>query len=353
MSKVQIQEAKSFLANSGKGSHAMRPFLGDDGNAYVVNFKGGDAKNPANYEARQIMTTNAVLRYDEWRTLDDAVVMIAEERLIGYDDLRSRGLVRPLGNAMGTTILTWEQMSDSMEANVGIDPVAKGNNDQVDFKSMNTPIPVVFSDYSISNRILLESRNRGNGIDTLNAERAARKVAEKLEDMLFGATATMAYGGGAIQSYVSHPDVNDVTLSVNWDDAAKTPAQIKDDVLAMKQAIIDAGYYGPFMIYIPTAYETVLDEDYSTSQSNTKTIRQRILDISNIIDIKVVDKLPADNVVMVSMQRDVVDIIDGLPMQNVQWDSEGGMIHNYKVMTIQVPRVKSDYDGNSGIALLS
>jgi uncharacterized linocin/CFP29 family protein len=351
MKNAIVQPASKFLGNRSGGINNMRPYIGKDGRAYVMNHTGGDPKKPENYQA--VPVNNAVLRYDEWRALDDAVVRVAEDRLVGYEDLRSKGLVRPLGNAMGTTVLTWEEMSDAMEANVSIDPVKRGNNDQVDFSTSHIPIPVIYADYSISERILQESRNRGNGVDTMNAERAARKVAEKLENMLFGATATLSYGGGTIHSYVSHPDVNDVALATAWTDGAMTPALILADILAMKSALIADGYYGPYMIYIPTAYETVLDEDYTTSNSNTKTIRQRILDISSVEDIKVVDKLPADNVLMVTLNSDVVDIIDGLPMQNVQWDTEGGMVHNYKVMTIQVPRVKSDYNGASGIALLA
>lgn len=348
--KNKVDTAKSFLANRG-GANAMRPFLGKDGKPYEMVYKGGDRLNVNSYEQR--LVTNATLRYDEWRTLDDVVIKVAEERLVGFDDLRSAGLVKPLGNAMGTTVLTWEEMSDSMEANVSIDPVKRGRNDTPDFSTAHIPIPIVHSDYQISDRILQESRNRGSGLDTLNAERAARKVAEKLEDMLFGSTATMTYGGGTIHSYISHPDKNTVSLAIDWDGSGITAAKIKDDVLAMKQAAIDAGYYGPYMLYVPTAYETVLDDDYSVSGTSTQTIRQRIESLNNIKGIKVVDKLAANTVLLVTMQSDVVDLIDGMGFQNVQWNSEGGFVHHYKVMTIQVPRVKSDYNNASGIVVLS
>jgi hypothetical protein len=33
----------------------------------------------------------------------------------------------------------------------------------------------------------------------------------------------------------------------------------------------------------------------------------------------------------------------------VEWQTEGGLITKYKVMTIQVPQVRADQDGNSGI----
>jgi hypothetical protein len=48
----------------------------------------------------------------------------------------------------------------------------------------------------------------------------------------------------------------------------------------------------------------------------------------------------------------VVELVDGLPIQNIQWDTEGGFMHYFKVLTIQVPRLKADYNGNTGIVIL-
>jgi hypothetical protein len=53
------------------------------------------------------------------------------------------------------------------------------------------------------------------------------------------------------------------------------------------------------------------------------------------------------------MQRDVVDLIDGMAPRVVQWDTQGGLMHYFKVMAIQLPRVKSDYNGASGVCKLS
>lgn len=346
---AQVRDIRDMFANR-RG--AMRPFLSDDGKAYILVHTGGDKNDPKNYRTEPV--ANATLRYDEWRTLDQAVIRVAEQRLVGFEDLRRNGLVYNLGNAMGTTILTWEKMSDAFTAKISIDPVSRGKNDRLDFIPAHTPIPVIHEDYQLSERVLSESRNRGNGLDTLSAERAARAVAVKLEDMLFGETASFAYGGGTVHSYLSHPDINTVALGDPWDDSAASPEEIVGDILNMKQASINDNYRGPWMLYVPTAYDTVLDEDYKTTGAGmSQTIRQRILQISGIQGITVVDRLPANNVLLVCMQKDVVDLIDGMSMQNIQWDSEGGMVHNYKVMAIQIPRIKSDYNGRSGIVLLS
>ncbi len=137
-------------------------------------------------------------------------------------------------------------------------------------------------------------------------------------------------------------------MTGNWDASAVTAANVVADVLAMKQDAIDAYHFGPYVLYIPTAYETILDEDYDTTTPGT-TIRERILKISGIDSVKVIDTLPANNVLLVQMTSDVVRLVRGMGLQNVQWSQEGNMITKYKVMTIQVPQVRSDQEGNSGV----
>jgi hypothetical protein len=120
------------------------------------------------------------------------------------------------------------------------------------------------------------------------------------------------------------------------------------DVLELKQASINAYHYGPWMLYIPATYETAIDEDYDATTPGTTT-RERILKIGGISGIKIVDTLPTDNLLLVQMTRDVVRLVNGMGLTNVEWSTEGGMVTKYKVMAIQVPQVRADQAGNSGI----
>ena len=347
--QAQIQDAKSFLNTAP--SNSMRPFIDKKGNSCMYMHNKGPKDDIRSY--KKVPVHNASLRYDEWREVDRMLVGLAEQRLVGFADLRQFGLVHSLNNPLATTVLTYQKMSDAMEAQISIDPIAQDKGDKVDISTAHIPIPVVHSGFQIGERELLQSRKLGNGLDVTGAERSTRKVLQKLEDMLFGATTLYTYGGGSIYTYVTEPNINTVTLSVNWDASAKTAAGIIDEVLAMKSALINDHYFGPYVLYIPTDYETVLDEDYNVSGASLKTVRQRILDIEGISAIRVVDRLPDDNVLLVSMQRDVVDLIDGMAPRVVQWDTQGGLMHYFKVMAIQLPRVKSDYNGASGVCKLS
>jgi hypothetical protein len=182
------------------------------------------------------------------------------------------------------------------------------------------------------------------------AEACTRRVIEKLEDLLFTNT-SYSFGGGTIYSYISFTNNNDVTLSANWDAAGKTGAQILTDVLNMIQASIDAKHYGPWVLYIPTAYQTKLSEDYVSGYP--KTIRTRLMEIEGLTDIKVADRLAANTVIMVQMTSDVVRLINGFAPKVLQWSTQGGLVHHFKVMAIQVPQMRADQAGNSGITVLA
>lgn len=347
----------SFLQNNGRlDLGRMRPFVDPrTGKSYMTIFKGGDPTKKENWATLQ--TNAGTLRRDEWKQLDAALYEVSRYRLGGAQDLISKGLTYQLGNALGTTVLEWHDINDPGEAIISMDGLTRGPNDRPVFQTNYLPIPILHMDYQINSRELAASRNLGNPLDTTMVERAARRILEKLELMLFTDT-TFGFGAtddrtrNSIYSYVNFPDRNAVNLSIPWDASAMTAAGILQDVLEMKKAAIAAYHYGPYKLYIPTDYETVLDDDYDTSTPGT-TIRERIMKIDGIKEIQVVDVLPDDNVVLVQMTPDVVRMVQGMGLQNVEWSSEGGMVTNYKVMMIAVPQIRSDQNGKCGIVHLS
>ena len=347
----QGEVAAQFQANQLNPSK-LRPYLALDAEgklgSYVSIFKGGDPKKPESYNTVQV-NAEAVLRREEWQSLDSAILGIAEQRLTGFNDLVNRGLVYNLGNAMGTTVLESHTVSDAMEAEMTMDGVSRSKGDRPVFGTTYLPIPIIHVDYEINSRVLAASRSLGNPLDTTSAERAARRVAEKLEDMLFTST-TYSFGGGTIYSLVNHPSRELVNLSTygDWADTATTGAKIVESVLAMKQASINNYFYGPWVLYIPTNYETRLDNDYDATTPGT-TIRERIMKIAGIQAIKVIDRLASSNVLLVQTTTDVVRIVRGMGLTNVQWSTEGNFVNKYKVLTIQVPQIRSDYNNRTGI----
>lgn len=355
--------ANQLLAR-GLDVNAKRPFIEYNPKTgqfeTFINVCKGDPKIEANWGVVPFQANNGVLRREEWMALDKVVMEVSRNRLMGFGDLESRGLVYNLGNGFATTVLEWHDINDFGEATMTMDGITRHRNDRPTYQHNYLPIPIVHMDWEINARALAMSRNLGNGIDVTDAERASRRVAEYLESMLF---TDFKYSFGpkddrnrnSIYSYINHPDRNIMALGTAWDAAVyeNRGKAIVSLINKAKQKAMNALHYGPYMVYIPTAYETVLGEDYDPTYSGGITIRERIMKLNNIIDIKVSDMLPANNVLLVQLTSDVVRLVKGMPMQNVQWTSEGGMVTNYKVMTIQVPQIRSDHNGKSGIVHLS
>ncbi len=357
-SSGQIQgDVAGLLAQGQFNVGEFRPFIGKDKKVYVSVFKGGDPAKLSNYQNVPKIGVNATLRRDEWKHLDEAIIKVSRYRLGGIDDLIANGLTYNLGNGMGVTVLEWHDVSDPMEADVTMDAITRSKGDRPKYQHNYLPIPIIHVDFEINARALAASRNMGNPLDTTSVESGTRRIREKLENMLFTDTTyafgeTDTRGRNSIYSYVNHPDRNQVTLGTNWNASGKSAADLLTDVINMKQASIDALHYGPWMLYIPTAYETVLDQDYDTTTPGT-TIRERILKIGDIKGIKIVDTLKANNVLLVQMTNDVVRLVRGMGITNVQWDTEGKFLTRYKILTIQVPQIRSDQNGASGIVHLA
>ena len=342
-------EMAALIAGGKFDQHKMRPFVHTDGHTYVNVYRGpihGDRNDMKNYSVERL-NTYGTLRRDEWKHLDEAVIGIAETRLNGVQDLISRGLTYDL-NGMMSTVLEYHDISDALSASVSMDGVTRGEGDRQVFTTNYLPLPIIHADYEFNARVLSVSRTMGQPLDTTMAERAARKVAEKIENMLFTAE-TYTYGGGTVYSYINHPNRNTETLSKDWADSGTTAAEILADVITMKQGLINDNFYGPYCIYIPTNVETRMDIDYVSTTSTVTTLRQRLMQVGNIEAIKVVDTLPAKQVIMVQLTSDVVRLVRGMGMQNIEWKAEGGLVSHFKVMTIQVPQIRATQAGKSGI----
>jgi len=293
------------------------------------------------------LRTNDVLLYDEWKVIDKAVLKAATQRLLGIGDLQSRGLTYDIPNGLAKTVLAWQDSSDLEDASMSMDGITRGQRDRPEFDINYIPLPIIHYDFSYSVREIQQSRDGSMPLDTTTSELAARKVIEKAETILFQGSSSYKFGGGTIYGYQDAPQRNTGSLTANWDDSAASGATILADVLAMKQASIDAYHFGPWVLYIPTNFESAIDDDFKANSD--KSIRTRLLEIAGLSDIKVADFLSSDNVVLVQMTTDVVRLVNGLAITTVQWDSEGGMQANFKVMMIMVPQIRNDQNNRSGI----
>jgi len=293
----------------------------------------------------EVLRPNTLLQKDAWREMDTAVVGAGRQRLVGVADLLGRNLTYTIPNGLGVLSLEHEKVSDISPAGMSLHGISNQDADQVKFELERLPLPMIHKEFSLPARMLASSRRKGLPLDTTNGERAGRSVAVLNEDLLMNGSSSYKYDGGTIYGYTDHPDRNVYNISVSWATAGGNA--IIQDVLAMKQMSIDDNQYGPWILYVPTNYDTVLDDDKKAESD--KTIRQRILDIDGIVGVRTADRLTDSNVVLVQMQPETARIVNAQDTITVMWEGMGGMVKNFLVFNILIPQVRSDIDDKCGI----
>lgn len=296
----------------------------------------------------QTLRANATTLFtNDWEELDKAVVKVARAGLVGINDLRSRGLEKPI-NGLARTTFSWNTLGDWNDAEVGMSPEYQTGNDNLNFVQNWVPLPLIHKDFSIGIRELNESRNNGEAIDTIGAELATQKVVEKAEEILIAGLSSYQFNGRILYGLCDHPNVNVVTLSTygNWDASGGTGVQVLKCVNAMIQASINDNYLGPWGLYIPQAYASVLNYDFKTYGS--VTIGEMLRKIEGIEFVKVNPKLAANTVLLVPLSLTQVRIIVGLDVTNFPWEETPFRLR-HKVAAIFVPWVQADQSGKTGL----
>jgi len=292
------------------------------------------------------LRTNATLQKDEWKELDDVLVPVARDALVGVADLMSRGLVHEIKNGLATTIFEYEDVSKMGTAVMNMSGVSKGRNDQQLFGLKGLPLPITHVPFEINLRKLMASRDRSEGLDVSQGRASAEEVSEFTEDLLFNGSDSFAYGTYTIYGYTDFPDRNTVVMTEAWDAAGKTGEEILQDVQNMIAASIAVNHRGPFGLYIPKDYQVSLGNDFKANSD--KSIRQRIMELEEIEFIRTADRMTGDNVILAELKANTVRMVQGMPLTPVEWPSGDGMELNFKIM-----QIRADQDGNCGVTHLA
>lgn len=322
---------------------ALRPYIGEDGKQYCTITRNGQPM-----KVPMIGNVTTTMRKDDWLAIDDAVIKAAKPRLKAVADLLGAGLTFGM-NGMAFSSLQTETQSDINAASVSMDGMREDANDRPEFESLTIPLPIIHKDFSYSARNLLISRNGGSPLDITSAELSAVRVAEEAEKMLIGNSDVAdqySYGGGTIYGYTDFPSRLTKTFT-QPSGIATDGTTFLTEVLAATQQLRNAFHFGPYVMYTGTSWQQYLGQDFKAASD--KSLRDRILEIDEITDIRALDFLSGFDLIFVQMTSNVIREIMGLSITTVQWDTNGGMKKNFKIMAIMVPQLRADFNGNTGI----
>ena len=285
---------------------------------------------------------------EAWDYLDDVLIRTAKEILVGTGDLNTYPGTSFNFDGMSASVYTRKQVSEVGEANLAVSPDTVSDSAILDLDDLSIPMLVAYKDFRLNTKHMAMASRIGMPLDTALAEEATRSVARKVEDLLFNgdvrANGARAYG------YTTFPQRQTFTIVTSWTTA--DPDAILNDVNSMVSLSMQANHYGPWVLYIPWQYQTRLNQDYVVGGYPTgSSIMDRLLQLPNLDAIKISNDLADDNVVLVEMSSGTVQMINGMPLRVLAWEPPGtpNWDHKFKVMTIAVPMLISDYKGQCGI----
>lgn len=343
----------------------LRPYIDKNGErcADVMTANGLRKARISDLQARGInspVLNSTTLPKNAWIQFDNAIQKATRQRLRAWADLSASSSIGGF-DAMGKLTYEYQAMTDAGEAVVDMDTLSDARTDRPQLNLTSIPLPITHSDFYFSAREIAVSRSSGMPLDTVMAEAAARRVAETIEKTLIGVETGMTYGTqtagvgthrttSSVYGYTNFP--YRVTKTDLTTPTGSNPEGVMTDVLEMIETMNTNGYYGPFMLYTSTGYSRYLNDDYfrSGSTSAVRSLRQRIMEIEGIADIRRLDYLSTGfQMILVQMTPEVASAINGMPIRVVQWESQGGMRVNFKILTISVPLLRAPYNGVSGI----
>lgn len=289
--------------------------------------------------------------------IDRAVVEVGLQRLTFVADLLSEGLTYPLSDPLSVTQLEWSKSSKVGAAQRTMNPSARGENKLPLVLPSRLPIYLTTDTFSLDIRTLKMSRRVGTPLDTSLIKVCTRSVNEAIEDAALNGATTL--DGQALQDsgytapgLLNAPNANAQSITVAAWTTATVGSTVLAEVLAMIGKLQADLKFGPYNLYVGTAIGLALENDFKAN--GDLTIRQRLEGLTaggRPLRIRVTDMMPAATVAMVQMTSDVIEIVNGQPPTVIPWTSlDGFTVHNL-VMAIMVPRVRSDYNGNSGIVV--
>lgn len=289
--------------------------------------------------------------------IDNAVVEVGLDRLTFVRDILAAGLTYTLTDPLSVAHLEWYSMNKIGAAQRTMSPSARTENKKPIVSPNRLPIYLTTDGFELDIRTLKTSARVGTPLDTAIVKQCVRAVNEAIEDSALNGATTLdgqdlQVGGYKAPGILNAPNAEAQTLTAAAWNTAPVGSTVFNETMAMIGKLQVNKKFGPYRMYVPTVVGNALAQDYNaTNNAQGLTIQQRLLQIDALQAVSVADLLPATKVALVQMTSDVIDIVVGQQPTVIPWTSlDGFTIHNL-VMAIMIPRVRSDYNGDSGICI--
>jgi hypothetical protein len=297
----------------------------------------------------------APLPEDAQKLIDQTVVGVGQQRLTFAADIMTAGLTYPISDPLSVTQLEWYNVNKVGAAQRTMSPSARGENKQRAMLPSRLPVYLTTDTFELDIRTLRMSERVGMPLDTALIEYCTRSVNEAIEDAAINGATTLdgedlTVAGYSAPGLLNAPHAETQSLTAAAWTTAPVGSTVFNEVQAMKAKLVANKKYGPYRLYVGNVIGDALDSDYSSAKGDN-TIKDRLLKIEGLEAVRVADMMPAGKAVLVQMTREVIDMVVGQTPTVIPWTSlDGFTVHNL-VMAIMIPRVRSNYENESGICI--
>jgi uncharacterized linocin/CFP29 family protein len=285
--------------------------------------------------------------------IDQAVTEVNVEKLVFVDDItNNRGLKTPVPDWLGIMKVTTQKRSKGGNVTMTMDPTpnARGEDFRVDLGEDSLPLFCIKQEFTIQPRMMMAWERYGIPLDTTMVSDSVRAVNEAIE--VIGIEGTpISFNGIPVPGLVDSGSKVPFADATAWDNAGKTGAEINTDIDVFIEEMQANNEDPPYLLYVPRLYGNKLNTDYTTTYP--KTIRQRLLERDDILDIVTVPRMTANTVALISPNKSNVDFLVG-QSPTVVWWTEGPErygIRRYMTIACVVPRFRETYTGQSGVVI--
>lgn len=311
---------------------------------------------PSAFNERQVkeFRANAVFPDEEWKSLDNRLLEVAQNNLLLVNQLRNRGLTRTAD--LSTLIFEYEKAvaDDPSDATVSMGLEARGQDAMPGGRQLaGVPLPIVHKSWHINARTMRTAGASGTSanINTRPMETAADGVFNTIENMLYNGWNGQV-DGYSVPGLLTESNRNRFG-GTDWSDTTNvTNEQVRGDILTAVEALEDDSYEPEnvgYIMYLPRDGVQTLRRRRVGTDNRNSLLSEFDRDYGDFIDIEWTSNIPAGNAVMLKPVPEVLELVMASDIQNVEWSSHAGFTTHMKVMASITPLVKSDTAGQSGI----
>lgn len=302
----------------------------------------------------QFIRNNSPLPDNAQVLIDTVVEREALASLVIAQDLIAENLTYSLENWMGVTEIYWSADSETGTPVRSMSPVTRRENFKPDRTGFRLPIYCTSMEFSIEPRELAVSARAGAPLDLANVEQGMRRMNEATEDSVIHGATEIQVAGNTVKGLLNAPNANTFTYTGGELLTLKDGPEIVAEVGSMLGKFDDDNMgNGPINWYVPSAFHRYISTtDYKANTSDTILARIQNIEAGGNRNLRVrrLPGMPNTKSVMVQMTSNVIQLIVGQEPVHLSWE-EGPFDVRHVLLSCVVPRLRTNYQGQSGIVI--